>query len=116
MGNFVFMLSKGGAGPATRCFQLAKVAHAQGHQVYVFLVDDGVYWADSSKDMSEKNPNGDCVGDYLPYLVEKEVPIGICPPCGQARKLDEAKFYANMMWDGAPHLLELASQGTVINF
>ena len=38
---------------------------------------DGVQWADSTRDLSVKTTTGDCPNDYLPYLVENEVPIGV---------------------------------------
>jgi hypothetical protein len=41
------------------------------------LIDDGVMWADSSRDFDTKTPTGDTINDYLPYLVENEVPIGV---------------------------------------
>ena len=116
MSRFVFLLSKGEVEPATRCFQFAKVAHAQGYDVFVFLLDDGVYWAESGRDLAQKTKTGDCAGDYLPYLVENEVQVGVCTPCAQARGLNEADFHSNMMLDGAPHLFVLSQAGQVFNF
>ena len=77
MANFVFVLSRDDNEPATRCFQLAKIAHSKGHQVNLFFVDGGVMWANSKKDLNLKTTTGDCPNDYLPYLVENEVPIGV---------------------------------------
>ena len=77
MANFLFTLGKGDAESATRCFQLAKVAHSKGHSVNIFLHEDGVLWANSKRNLTVKTRTGDCPGDYLPYLVEKEVPIGV---------------------------------------
>ncbi len=77
MANFLFVLSKDDGDKATRCFQFAKIAHSKGHKVNLFLIDDGVFWADSSRDMTVKTATGDCPNDYLPYLVENEVPIGV---------------------------------------
>jgi tRNA 2-thiouridine synthesizing protein D len=34
-------------------------------------------WADSTRAPSTKALTGDCPNDYLPYLVENEVPIGV---------------------------------------
>jgi len=75
MANFLFVLSRNDHEPATRCFQLAKIAHSQGHKVDVFLIDGGVLWADTTRDYTVKTPTGDCVQDYLPYLVDSEIPI-----------------------------------------
>jgi tRNA 2-thiouridine synthesizing protein D len=75
--NFLFVLSKNDTEAATRCFQLAKIAHTKEHTVNLFLVDGGVMWADKNRDLNQKTVTGDCLNDYLPYLVEKEVPIGV---------------------------------------
>ncbi len=77
MANFLFVLSKDDNQAATRCFQFAQIAHSKGHQVDVFFIDDGVMWADSGRDLTENTTTGDCPNDYLPYLVENEVPIGV---------------------------------------
>ncbi len=77
MANFLFVLSRDETEPATRCFQLAKIAHSQGHKVNLFLVDGGVLWADRTRDFNEKTVTGDCPNDFLPYLVENEVPISV---------------------------------------
>ncbi len=77
MANFLFVLSRNENVAATRCFQFAKIAHSKGHQVDVFMIDDGVRWADSSRDFDQKTETGDCPNDYLPYLVENNVPIGV---------------------------------------
>jgi sulfur relay (sulfurtransferase) complex TusBCD TusD component (DsrE family) len=77
MANFLFVLSRDNNQAATRCFQLAKISREKGHRVNLFLIDDGVLWADSGRDLTVKTPTGDCAKDYLPYLVESEVPIGV---------------------------------------
>jgi len=75
--NFLFVLGKNETEPATRCFQLAKIAHSKGHNVNLFLIDGGVLWADRTRDFSAKTITGDCPGDFLPYLVEKQVYTGV---------------------------------------
>jgi sulfur relay (sulfurtransferase) complex TusBCD TusD component (DsrE family) len=77
MANFLFVLRQDDLDAATRCYQLAKIAHSKGHTVNIFFTDDGVYWADSTRDHAARSKTGDCPKDYLPYLVEKEVPIGV---------------------------------------
>jgi len=77
MANYLFVLSQDNNENATRCFQFAKIAHEKGHQVNLFFVDGGVFWADSTRDMTTKATTGDCPNDYLPYLVEHEVPTGV---------------------------------------
>lgn len=77
MANFLFVLSQDDNEKATRCFQFAKIAHSKGHDTTLFLVDGGVMWADSGRDFSSRTTTGDCPNDYLPYLVENQVPIGV---------------------------------------
>ena len=77
MANFLFVLGSNDLENGTRCFQLSKIAHSKGHLVNIFLIGEGVRWADTARDMKEKTLTGDCPADYLAYLVEKEVPIGV---------------------------------------
>ena len=77
MANFLFMLSQDDNEKATRCFQFAKIAHSKGHGVNVFLLESGVLRANNKRDFTQKTETGDCPNDYLPYLVEKGVPIGV---------------------------------------
>lgn len=116
MANFLFVLRDNHNEKATRCFQFAKIAHSKGHQVNIFLIDSGVDWANRDLDGSTKTVTGDCVNDYLPYLVENEVQVGVCTPCAKNRHLDEARFHANMLLDGGPHLIDMAAEAKVFNF
>jgi sulfur relay (sulfurtransferase) complex TusBCD TusD component (DsrE family) len=116
MTNFLFVLSKDDNEAATRCFQFAKVAHTKGHHVDLFFIDSGVMWADQDRDLGIRTTTGDCPNDYLPYLVEKVVAIGICTPCAKNRGLDEARFFTNMQLDGGPHLIDMAAEAKVFNF
>ncbi len=77
MANFLFVLSRDDNEAATRCFQFSKIAHSKGHETNVFFIDDGVNWADTEKDLSIKTPTGDCPNDYLPYLVDNQIPVGV---------------------------------------
>ena len=77
MAHFLFVLSRDDNEAATRCFQFAKMAHSKGHKTDVFFIDGAVMWADSTRNFKEKTVTGDCPDDYLPYLVENEIPIGV---------------------------------------
>jgi len=77
MANFLFILGRDDNEGATRCFQFAKIAHSKGHKTNLFFIDGGVMWADSTRDMNVKTGTGDCPDEYLPYLVENKVPIGV---------------------------------------
>ena len=116
MVNFLFILGRDDNEAATRCFQFANIAHAKGHQVDLFFIDGGIMWADKERDLTIKTGTGDCPNDYLPYLVENEVKIGICTPCAKNRQVDETGFYSNMQLDGGPHLIDMAAAARVFNF
>ncbi len=116
MANFLFVLSKDDNEAATRCFQFANIAHTKGHHVDLFFIDGGVMWANKERDFTIKTPTGDCPQDYINYLVENEVKIGICTPCAKNRHLDEADFFSNMQLDGGPHLIDMAAEAKVFNF
>jgi len=77
MAEFLFVLSRDDNQAATRCFQFAKIAHEKDHTVNLFFIDEGVLWADKTRDLKEPTGTGDCANDYLPYLVEKDVAIGV---------------------------------------
>ncbi len=77
MADFLFVLSRDDNEATTRCFQFAKIAHSKGHGVNVFMIDGGVMRANNERDFSQKTETGDCPNDYLPYLVENAVPIGV---------------------------------------
>lgn len=116
MANFLFVLRSNDNEKATRCFQFAKIAHGKGHQVNIFLIDSGVDWAMKNREGSAKTTTGDCVADYLPYLVEHQVEVGVCTPCAKNRNLDEAGFLSNMRLDGGPHLIDMAAEAKIFNF
>lgn len=116
MASFLFVLRDNNFEKATRCFQFAKIAHTKGHHVNLFFIDSGVDWAVKDRDGSKKTDTGDCVNDYLPYLIENDIRVGICTPCANNRKLDEAMFQTNMVLDGGPHLIDMAAESKVFNF
>ncbi len=116
MTDFLFILSRDDNEALTRCFQFAKIAHSKGHNVNLFFIDSGVMWANRNRDFNQKTTTGDCPNDYLPYLVENQVPIGICTPCAKNRQVDEASFFPNMLLDGGPHLIDMAAEAKVFNF
>ena len=116
MADFLFILRSADNEKATRCFQFAKIAHDKGHTVNIFLIDGGVDWALKGRDGLQKTVTGDCPADYLPYLVENNVAVGVCTPCAKNRDMDESDFQANMKLDGGPHLIDMAVESKVFNF
>ncbi|GAB7023503.1 DsrE family protein [Salidesulfovibrio brasiliensis] len=116
MQKMVFVLSRDEHEAATRCFLFAKIAHEGGHDVNVFLIDGGVHWADSSRDGRQRCETGDCVSDHLPYLVENNIPTGVCLPCAKGRNLSEDAFYPNMRLAKGKELIEMCAVGSTFNF
>ena len=116
MANFLFVLRSNDNEKATRCFQFAKIAHSKGHQVNLFFIDSGVDWAVKGKDGGSKTVTGDCPDDYISYLVDNEIEVGVCTPCATNRNLDESTFHSNMALDGGPHLIDMAAEAKVFNF
>lgn len=116
MANFLYVLRSGDNERATRCFQFAKIAAEKGHQVNIFLVDDGVFWASKDQDGSQQTTTGDCPADYIPALVEAKVEVGVCTPCAKGRNLNADNFHDNMKLDGGPHLIDLAAEAKIFNF
>ena len=77
MANFLFVLSRDDNQAATRCFKFAQIAHSKGHKTDLFFINNGVNWANSDRELNQKTATGDCANDYLPYLVENQVSIGV---------------------------------------
>jgi len=77
MAQFLFVLTRGLEDPtrATRCMQLAHIAKQGGHDVHVFLVDDGVFLAKKGMVDNVVAPTGDEVSDYLALLAQAQVPF-----------------------------------------
>ena len=77
MSKFVFVLTRGLEDPTrvTRTFQLAKVAHENGHEVGLFLTDDAVVLVKEGMIDNVVAPTGDEAGPHLMYLVENNVSI-----------------------------------------
>jgi sulfur relay (sulfurtransferase) complex TusBCD TusD component (DsrE family) len=116
MARFLFILRSDDNEKATRCFQFAKIAHDKGHEVNLFFIDGGVNWALKDKDGSQKTVTGDCPADSLSYLVENNIPVGVCTPCAKNRSLAEDEFHPNMKLDGGPHLIDMAAESKIFNF
>jgi sulfur relay (sulfurtransferase) complex TusBCD TusD component (DsrE family) len=116
MAKFLFILGKDDNEAATRCFQFARIAHAKGHHVNLFFIDSGVLWADTARDLKTKTLTGDCPADYLPYLVQEEIEIGVCTPCAKNRGVVEDRFYPNMALSSGARLIDLAAEAKVFNF
>ena len=77
MAKFLFVLSRGLEDPSrgTRCMQLAHIAKQEGHDVSIFLVDDGVIYAKKGMCDNVVAPTGDEMSTYMEFLTQGQVPI-----------------------------------------
>ncbi len=118
MAKFLFVLSRGTDDPvrATRCIHLAKVAKEEGHEVSVFLIEDGVNIARIGMVDNMKSPTGDELKPLLDYLIKAEVPIFVCTPCANARHMGEEDLVASARFEKAKMLISLAAESKVFTF
>jgi predicted peroxiredoxin len=77
MVKFLFVLTRGleDTSRSTRCLQLAKLAQEAGHDVHVFLTDDGVIYAKTGMAENIVAATGDEMNMYLEALVQAKVPF-----------------------------------------
>jgi predicted peroxiredoxin len=118
MAKFLFVLTRGPEDPtrATRCFQFAKIAADKGHEVTVFLVDDGVYLCNLSLTERVKAPTGDELISYWKFLVEKGATILVCKPCAETRLIGEDDLPPGCKIATGVTLIDLAVEAKVFSF
>ncbi|MDA8387477.1 MAG: DsrE family protein [Nitrospiraceae bacterium] len=118
MAKFLFVLSRGMDDPvrATRCIHLATVAKKEGHEVSVFLIDDGVNIARIGMVDHMKSPTGDELKGLLDYLIKEQVPILVCTPCADARHMGEEDLVKSARFESAKLLIGLAVDAKVLTF
>lgn len=77
MAKFLFVLTRGleDTSRSTRCLQLARIAQEAGHEVHVFLTDDGVIYAKTGMAENIVAATGDEMNGYLEPLVRANVPF-----------------------------------------
>ena len=118
MAKFLFVLSRGIEDPtrSTRCIQFARAAKEAGHDVTVFLVEDGVMVAKIGMVDNIKSPTGDELKGHLDYLVKEQVPILVCSPCANARQLGPDELVKTARLDTAKTLIALAAESKLFTF
>jgi predicted peroxiredoxin len=118
MAKFLFVLSRGTDDPvrATRCIHLAKVAKEEGHEVNIFLIEDGVMIAKIGMVDYMRSPTGDELKPLLDYLIKAEVPILVCTPCANARHMGEEDLVKTARFEKATKLISLAAESKVFTF
>ncbi len=100
---------------STRAIHLATVAHKEGKEVNVFLLDEAVYLAKEGLIEHVRAATGDVADDLLTYLQANEVPIMVCTPCAKARRIDESDLIEGARLAPASEMINLACDSTVIS-
>ena len=115
--NVVIVLSCGtnDTNRTTRAMMLASVAHKEGKNTCLFLLDEGVYLAKKGVVEHVKAATGDMADDHLAYLQAHEVPIRVCTPCAKARQIKEEDLIEGANLATAPELINLCCDAAVIS-
>jgi predicted peroxiredoxin len=115
--NVVIIFYCGANNPnrATRAIHLATVAHKQGKNVTLFLLDEAVYLAKEGLIDHLQAATGDVADDLMTYLQAHEVPILACIPCAQARKIGQEDLIEGARLAPATELIERACNAAVIS-
>ncbi|MFP3999254.1 MAG: DsrE family protein [Desulfobacterales bacterium] len=115
--NVVIALSCGtnNTNRSTRAVHLATVAHGEGKNVTLFLLDEAVYIAKEGLAEHLRAATGDVADDLLAYLQAHEVPILVCTPCAKARRIYEEDLIEGARMAAASELIHLACDAAVIS-
>ncbi|MCF8063169.1 MAG: DsrE family protein [Deltaproteobacteria bacterium] len=115
--NVVITVSCGTNNPnrATRAIHLATVAHKEGKNVTLFLLDEAVYLARKGLLDNLRAATGDVADDLMAYLQAHEVPILACTPCAKARRVKEEELIEGARMATAAELIHLSCDATVIS-
>lgn len=100
---------------STRGLHLATVAHKEGKDVTVFLLDEAVYLARKGIIENVRAATGDIADDLLTYLQANAVPILVCTPCAKARQIKEADLVEGAKLAPATDMINMACMSTVIS-
>ncbi len=115
--NVVIICSCGTDNPnrATRAIHLATIAHKEGKNVTLFLLDEAVYLAKKGLMDNLRSATGDIADDLMTYLQAKDVPVIACTPCARARGISENDMIDGARMGTAVELITLACDATVIS-
>ena len=115
--NVVIIVSCGTDNPnrATRAIHLATIAHKQGKNTTLFLLDDAVYLAKQGLIAHLRAATGDIADDLMTYLQANEVPILACTPCAKARQITEQDLIDGARLATAAELINLSCDAAVIS-
>jgi predicted peroxiredoxin len=115
--NVVIALSCGTDNPnrATRAIHLATIAHKEGKNTVLFLLDEGVYLAKEGLAEHLRAATGDVADDLITYLQAHDVPILVCTPCAKARRITEEELIEGARMATAAELINRSCDATVIS-
>ena len=115
--NVLINLSCGTDNPnrTTRAVFFAMMAHKQGKDVTLFLLDEGVYIAKEGMAEHIKAATGDSCDDHLTYLQAQGVPILVCTPCATARQIKAEDLIDGARMATGVEMIELACDAAVIS-
>ena len=115
--NVVITIACGTDNPnrSTRAIHLATVAHRQGKNVTLFLLDEAVYLAKKGLLDHLRAATGDVADDLMTYLQANNVPVLVCTPCAKARGISEQDLIEGARMGTAVELINLACDATVIS-
>ncbi|MFO7930851.1 MAG: DsrE family protein [Thermodesulfobacteriota bacterium] len=94
---------------------LATVAHSEGKNVTLFLLDEAVYIAKEGLAEHLRADTGDVADDLLAYLQAHEIPILVCTPCAKARRIYEENLIEGARMAAASELIHLACDAAVLS-
>lgn len=100
---------------STRAIHLATVAHRQGKNVTLFLLDEAVCLAKKGMITHLRAATGDIADDLMTYLQGHHVPVLACTPCCAARGITEGDLIDGARMGTAVELINLACDATVIS-
>lgn len=115
--NVLINLSCGTDNPnrTTRAVFFAMMAHKEGKNVSLFLLDEGVYIAKEGMAQHIKAATGDACDDHLTYLQAQGVPILVCTPCAAARQIKEEDLIEGARMATGVEMIRLACDAAVIS-
>jgi predicted peroxiredoxin len=115
--NVLVILSCGTDNPnrTTRAVFFAMMAHKEGKNVNLFLLDEGVFIAKQGMTEHIRAATGDSCDDHLTYLQAQGVPILVCTPCAAARRITENDLIEGARMATGVEMIQLACDAAVIS-
>jgi sulfur relay (sulfurtransferase) complex TusBCD TusD component (DsrE family) len=118
MAKFLFVLGAGlsNSNSPTRCLQFAQVAHQEGHEVNIFLIDEGVVFARRGMTENVVAPTGEEMDTAMQYVLKEKIPLYVCTPCALTRGVTEDILVEGAQYGTGKTLIDLAADSRVFNF